>query len=122
MGWKSKVARRYTDPQVKAMNILSKHGIIYVSEDPTFKLSDRRGDQVVCDIYLTAMNDNVNLRDVRVECDSTIFHARKRDEEADEDMRLLEQYGVRTVRLDNRRIMLKSGERYIMDKLGKNRR
>jgi hypothetical protein len=35
--------------------------------------------------------------------------------ENERDRRLLEKYGVRTVRLDNRRIMQAAGEAYVME-------
>lgn len=107
--WKRKVARRYTDPHEKALLILQKHGIRFVSEWP-FPLSQKRGDGVIADIYLPD-------RFLRIECDSKLFHEKKRDVEKDRDRRLFEVHGIETLRLHNRRIMLASGEDYVMNSL-----
>lgn len=109
MGWRQRVPRHYTVPHVKAMLILSKHGVTYVTEEP-FILSEARGDGVVADIYLPQ-------RFLRVECDSEFFHEKRRDEERDKDERLLEVHGIKTTRLDNDRIMSASGEAYVIEKV-----
>jgi very-short-patch-repair endonuclease len=109
MGWRRKVTRRYTDPQIKSMLILQEHGVRFVSEWP-FSLSTERGDGVIADIYLPQ-------RFLRVECDDQLFHEKRRAVDEERDRRLLEIHGVQTVRLDNRLIMLASGEAYVMNSL-----
>jgi hypothetical protein len=63
--WRRRTPRRYTTPQLKAMQILQQHGVTYVSEQP-FPLSAERGDGVVTDIYLPQ-------RFLRIECDDPFF-------------------------------------------------
>jgi len=93
------------------MGILSKYGVRYDSEIP-FPLSKERGDLVIADVYLIESS-------VRVECDSKYFHAKKRDEEEIKDKRLLELFKIKTIRLDNHKIMLKkTGEQYVVEMLG----
>ncbi len=111
MGWKRNLARRYTDAQIKVMGILSKYGVRYESEIP-FPFSKERGDLVVADVYLIESY-------VRVECDSEYFHAKKRDEEEIKDAKLLKLFKVKTIRLDNHKILLKkTGEQYVVEMLG----
>jgi len=109
MGWKRNLARRYTDPQIKVMGILTDCGVRYESEIP-FPFSRERGDLVIADVYLIETS-------VRVECDSEYFHAKKREEEEVKDKKLLEMYKIKTIRLDNHRIMLSSGREYVLKKL-----
>lgn len=92
------------------MSILTKYKVRYESEIP-FPLSDERGDLVVADVYLIESSR-------RVECDSEYFHAKRREEEEDKDRRLLELFKIETIRLDNAKIMLVSGEAYVVEKLG----
>ena len=111
MGWKRNLARRYTDAQIKVMGILSDYGVRYNSEIP-FPFSKERGDLVVADVYLIESS-------VRVECDSEYFHAKKRDEEEVKDAKLLDRYKIKTIRLDNHKIMLKkTGRQYVVEMLG----
>jgi hypothetical protein len=110
MGWKGRVPRKYSGPHIKVMLILQKHHVIFVSEQG-FPLSPKRGDGVWADIYLPGPR-------VRIECDDPYF---KPDMNGylEKDARLEKQYGIQTVRLENRRIMLVSGEAYVKEQLGK---
>lgn len=105
--WQDNVPKRYTKPHLKVMTTLQNHGFRFKTEAPVFVLSNKRGDHVIPDVYLLDY-------DLRVECDSEYFHRNKRDKEKDRDARLLEKYGVPTIRLENRKVMLKSGGRYIL--------
>lgn len=111
MGWKRKVAKRYTDPQIKVMLILQSRGVLFTSEHPIFPLSFKRGDLIIPDVYLIKSF-------TRVECDSELFHFKRKDIEKDKDKRLLEKHGIKTIRLDNYKIMLASGEDYVLKTLG----
>ncbi len=113
MGWKSRTPKSYTRPQIKVMLYLQNHSIRYTSEVP-MQLSEERGDGVIMDIYLPET-------ETRIECDDPYFHRNREEEEKDKDDRLLKLFYIKTIRLDNRKIMLKkTGNQYIEENLKTN--
>ena len=107
--WQDNVATQYTDPQIKVMVFLQNRKIIFTSEIG-ITLSDVMGDGLVMDIFLSKPR-------LRIECDSDYFHKGRDLEEEDKDRRLLELHRIRTIRLDNDKIMLASGKTYIEEML-----
>lgn len=110
--WQDRTPKQYTRPQIKVMLYLQNHRIIFNSEVP-MKLSEERGDGVIMDIYLPET-------ETRIECDDPYFH-RNTETEKDRDERLEKLFHIKTIRLNNRKIMLKNiGNQYIEENLKNN--
>lgn len=110
--WQDRTPKQYTRPPVKVMLYLQNHSIRYITEEP-MQLSDERGDGVIMDIYLPET-------ETRIECDDPYFH-KHTETEKDKDERLEKLFHIKTIRLENRKIMLKKmGSQYIEENLKTN--
>jgi len=107
MDWRDRIPRTLTKAHLKAVQVLQGAGIKFEIER-CFPLQPR--GFVVADIYLPQHGAN----GVRLECDGEFHKGRRLDRDQDKDARLLAQHGIPTVRLENRRILRRDGEAYVL--------
>jgi len=104
MNWRHRIPKTLTKAHLKAVQVLQGAEIKFEIER-CFPLNPR--GYVVADLYLPERN-------LRVECDGEFHRGRRLDRDQDKDARLLAQHGIPTVRLENRRILRRDGEAYVL--------
>jgi len=108
MGWKARVPRSLSKAHLKTVLVLQRAGIRFeVEKYFALKAQDGSPRSLVADIFLP--DDSL-----RVECDGA-FHLTRVDRDEEKDEMLFAQHGVHTLRLDNRRILAKDGENYVLN-------